>query len=80
MWKRECDTASRGIAEAKEHNKQRYVKSHKEPEFREGDPVLVSTSNFNNMKGPKRMIDSFVRPFTNIRLIGKNAVEFILTE
>ncbi|MBW0575321.1 hypothetical protein O181_115036 [Austropuccinia psidii MF-1] len=36
--------------------------------------------NFHNLKGPKKMRDSFVGPFTIIRLIGKNAVEVKLTE
>ncbi|MBW0469111.1 hypothetical protein O181_008826 [Austropuccinia psidii MF-1] len=51
-----------------------------EPDFKEGDQVLVSTLNFNNLKGPKRMRDSFVGPFTIIKLIGKNSVEVTLTE
>ncbi|MBW0478325.1 hypothetical protein O181_018040 [Austropuccinia psidii MF-1] len=42
-----------------------------EPDFKEGDQVLVSTLNFNNRKGPKKMRDSFVGPFTIIKLIGK---------
>ncbi|MBW0573706.1 hypothetical protein O181_113421 [Austropuccinia psidii MF-1] len=80
MWKRACDTASKCIAEAKEYNKQRWDKSHMEPDFKEGDQVLVSTLNFNNLKGPKKMRDSFLGPFTIIKLIGKNAVEGKLTE
>ncbi|MBW0553798.1 hypothetical protein O181_093513 [Austropuccinia psidii MF-1] len=51
-----------------------------EPDFKEGDQVLVSTLNFNNLKGPKKMRDSFVGPFTIMELIGKNAVEVNLTE
>ncbi|MBW0559937.1 hypothetical protein O181_099652 [Austropuccinia psidii MF-1] len=51
-----------------------------EPDFKEGDQVLVSTLNFNNIKGPKKMRDSFLGHFTIIKLIGKNAVEFKLTE
>ncbi|MBW0559296.1 hypothetical protein O181_099011 [Austropuccinia psidii MF-1] len=51
-----------------------------EPDFKEGDQVLVSTLNFENLKGPKKMRDSFVGPFTIIKLVGKNAVEFKLTE
>ncbi|MBW0594254.1 hypothetical protein O181_133969 [Austropuccinia psidii MF-1] len=51
-----------------------------EPDCKEGDQVLVSTLNFNNLKGPKKMRDSFVGPFTIIELIGKNAVEVKLTE
>ncbi|MBW0489119.1 hypothetical protein O181_028834 [Austropuccinia psidii MF-1] len=60
MWKRACDTAARCIAEAKENNKQRWDKSHMEPGFKEGDQVLVSTLNFNNIKGPKKMRNSFL--------------------
>ncbi|MBW0482648.1 hypothetical protein O181_022363 [Austropuccinia psidii MF-1] len=51
-----------------------------EPDFKEGDQVLVSTLNFNNLKGPKKIRDSFVGPSTIIKLIGKNAVEVKLTE
>ncbi|MBW0576031.1 hypothetical protein O181_115746 [Austropuccinia psidii MF-1] len=51
-----------------------------EPDFKEGDQVLVSTLNFNILKGPRKMRDSFVGPFTIIKLIGKNAVEVKLTE
>ncbi|MBW0492639.1 hypothetical protein O181_032354 [Austropuccinia psidii MF-1] len=42
-----------------------------EPYSKEGDQVLVSTLNFNNIKGPKKMRDSFVGPFTIIKPIGK---------
>ncbi|MBW0474777.1 hypothetical protein O181_014492 [Austropuccinia psidii MF-1] len=51
-----------------------------EPHFKEGDHVLVSTLNFNNLKGPKKMREKFLEPFTIIKLIGKNAVEVNLTE
>ncbi|MBW0523031.1 hypothetical protein O181_062746 [Austropuccinia psidii MF-1] len=51
-----------------------------EPDFKEGDQVLMSTLNFNNLKGPMKMRDSFVGPFTIIKLIGKNAAEVNLTE
>ncbi|MBW0535319.1 hypothetical protein O181_075034 [Austropuccinia psidii MF-1] len=51
-----------------------------EPDFKEGDQVLVSTLNFNNLKGPKKMRDSFVGTFNIIKRIGKNAVEVKLTE
>ncbi|MBW0564304.1 hypothetical protein O181_104019 [Austropuccinia psidii MF-1] len=80
MCKKACDTAAKCIAEAKEYNKQRWGKSHMEPDFKEGDRVLVSTLNFNNIKEPKNMRDSFVGPLAIIKLIGKNAVEFKLTK
>ncbi|MBW0537813.1 hypothetical protein O181_077528 [Austropuccinia psidii MF-1] len=80
MWKRACDKASKCTAEAKEYKKQKFDKTHMEPEFYKGDQVVVSTHNFNNLKGPRKMRDSFVGPFTIINLIGKNAVEVRLTE
>ncbi|MBW0469731.1 hypothetical protein O181_009446 [Austropuccinia psidii MF-1] len=46
-----------------------------ESEFKERDQVLVSTLNFNSLKGPKKMRDSFLGPFTILKLIGKNAAQ-----
>ncbi|MBW0461383.1 hypothetical protein O181_001098 [Austropuccinia psidii MF-1] len=60
MWKRACDTAARCIAEAKEYNKQSWDKSHMEPEFKKGDQLLVSTINFNTLKQPRKMRNSFL--------------------
>ncbi|MBW0466984.1 hypothetical protein O181_006699 [Austropuccinia psidii MF-1] len=80
MWKRAWATAAKCIAEAKEYNEQRWDKSHMGPDFKEGEKVLVSTLNFNNLKGPKKMRDSFVGPFTIIKLIEKNAAEVKLME
>ncbi|MBW0561933.1 hypothetical protein O181_101648 [Austropuccinia psidii MF-1] len=80
MRKKLCGTSSRCIAEAKEYNKQRWDKTHMEPDSKEGDQVLVSTLNFSNHKRPKKMRDSFVGPFTIIKLIRNNAVEVKLTE
>ncbi|MBW0469246.1 hypothetical protein O181_008961 [Austropuccinia psidii MF-1] len=57
MCKRAFDTAFRCMAEAKVYNKQRWDKYHMEPDFKEGDQVLVSTLNFGNLKGPKKMRD-----------------------
>ncbi|MBW0476859.1 hypothetical protein O181_016574 [Austropuccinia psidii MF-1] len=80
IWKRDSDTAARCIAEEKEYSKQRWDKSHLGPDFKEGDQVLVSTLNFKNLKGHKKMRDSFVGHFTITNLSGKNAVEVKLTE
>ncbi|MBW0581401.1 hypothetical protein O181_121116 [Austropuccinia psidii MF-1] len=80
MWKRACDTAAKCISEDKEYNKQRRDKTHMEPDFKEGDQVLLSTLNFNNLKGTKKMRDSSLGHFTIVKLIGKNAVEVKLTE
>ncbi|MBW0523846.1 hypothetical protein O181_063561 [Austropuccinia psidii MF-1] len=80
MCKGACDTATKCIAEAKDYKKQRWDKTHMEPDFKEGDQVLVSTLNFNNLQGPKKMRDSFVGPFTIIKLVGKNSLEVNLIE
>ncbi|MBW0470335.1 hypothetical protein O181_010050 [Austropuccinia psidii MF-1] len=53
ILKNGCDTGERCIAEVKEYNKKRYDKTHKGPDFTEGDQVLVSNLNFNNLKGSK---------------------------
>ncbi|MBW0489697.1 hypothetical protein O181_029412 [Austropuccinia psidii MF-1] len=42
-----------------------------EPDFKEGDQVLVSTLNFNNLKIPKKMRETFEGPLTIIKLMGK---------
>ncbi|MBW0481958.1 hypothetical protein O181_021673 [Austropuccinia psidii MF-1] len=55
-------------------------KTRVEPDFKEGDNVLVYILNFNNLKGPKKVRYSFVQPFTIIELIGKNAVDVRLAE
>ncbi|MBW0477536.1 hypothetical protein O181_017251 [Austropuccinia psidii MF-1] len=80
MRKKACGTSSRCIAEAKEYNKQRWDKTHMEPDFKEGDQVLVSALKFNNLKGPKKMRDSFLGPFTIIKLIGSLANPYLQTE
>ncbi|MBW0508945.1 hypothetical protein O181_048660 [Austropuccinia psidii MF-1] len=41
-----------------EFAKQKWDKSHKTPEFKVGDLILVSTLNFNNIKGPRKLEDS----------------------
>ncbi|MBW0516278.1 hypothetical protein O181_055993 [Austropuccinia psidii MF-1] len=80
MWKRACDTTAKCIAVAKEYNKQRCYKTPMEPDLKEGDQVFVSALNLNNLKGQKKMRDSFVGHFNIIKLIGKNAVEVRITE
>ncbi|MBW0491617.1 hypothetical protein O181_031332 [Austropuccinia psidii MF-1] len=43
MWKTACDNAEKCIVEAKLYNKKRYDKSKKEPYFKEGGQVIIST-------------------------------------
>ncbi|MBW0556363.1 hypothetical protein O181_096078 [Austropuccinia psidii MF-1] len=54
-------------------------KCHKNPEFKVGDLILVSTLNLNNIKGPKKLKDSFAEPFIIKALHGTNAVQVELS-
>ncbi|MBW0549598.1 hypothetical protein O181_089313 [Austropuccinia psidii MF-1] len=67
--------ANQSINDAFEYAKQKWDKSHKVPEFKVGDLIPVSTLNFNNIKGPKKLKDSFARPFIIKSLHGTNAVQ-----
>jgi hypothetical protein len=71
--------ASECVKQAVDYNKSRWDKTHKAHKFQIGDQVLVSTLNFTNLSGPKKLRDSYVGPFTIKQLHGKNAVEVILT-
>ncbi|MBW0510811.1 hypothetical protein O181_050526 [Austropuccinia psidii MF-1] len=65
--------------DAFEYAKQEWYKSHKNPEFKVGDLILVSTLNFNNIKGPKKLKYLFAGPFTIKALHGTNAVQVELS-
>ncbi|MBW0563486.1 hypothetical protein O181_103201 [Austropuccinia psidii MF-1] len=71
--------AKKSTNDAFEYAKQKLDKSHKVPDFKVGDLVLVSTLNFNNIKGPKKLKDSYVGPFVIIALHGTNAVQVELS-
>ncbi|MBW0545660.1 hypothetical protein O181_085375 [Austropuccinia psidii MF-1] len=58
--------------------KERWDKSHKPPEFKTGDLFLVSTLNFNKIKGPNKLKYSFAGPFMIKALHGPNAVQLDL--
>ncbi|MBW0579911.1 hypothetical protein O181_119626 [Austropuccinia psidii MF-1] len=62
------------------HAKDRWDKSHASPDFKVGDLVLVSTTDFNNIKGCKKFKDSFSGPFVIKTLHGENTVEVELSE
>ncbi|MBW0522035.1 hypothetical protein O181_061750 [Austropuccinia psidii MF-1] len=62
------------------HDQQNYdCLSHKVPAFKGGDIVLVSTLNFNNIKGPKKLKHSYVGHFVIVALHGTNAVQVELS-
>ncbi|MBW0524074.1 hypothetical protein O181_063789 [Austropuccinia psidii MF-1] len=48
--------------------------------FQVGDLVLVSTTNFNNLKGCRNLKDSLAGPFVIKALHGENAIEVELSE
>ncbi|MBW0536243.1 hypothetical protein O181_075958 [Austropuccinia psidii MF-1] len=59
--------------------KERCDKSHKPSDFKIGDWVIVSTLNFNNIRGPKKLKHSFARPFIIKAIHVPNAVQLELT-
>ncbi|MBW0478081.1 hypothetical protein O181_017796 [Austropuccinia psidii MF-1] len=66
--------AKQSMNDAFDYEKQKWDKSHKVPDFKVGDVVLVSTLNFYNIKGPKKLKYSYVGPFFIVALNGTNAV------
>ncbi|MBW0529984.1 hypothetical protein O181_069699 [Austropuccinia psidii MF-1] len=60
--------------------KDKWEKSHATPDFKVGDLVLVSTTNFNKIKGCKKLKESFSGPFVIKALHGENAVKVELSE
>ncbi|MBW0590385.1 hypothetical protein O181_130100 [Austropuccinia psidii MF-1] len=71
--------AKESINEPFDYAKQKWDKSRKVPDFKVGDLVLVSTLNFNNIKRPKKLKDSYVGPFVLVSLHGTNAVQVELS-
>ncbi|MBW0562581.1 hypothetical protein O181_102296 [Austropuccinia psidii MF-1] len=65
--------------DASDYAKQKLDKSHKVPDFKIGDFVLVLTLNFNNIKGPKKLKDSYVGPVVIVALHGTNAIQLELS-
>ncbi|MBW0527776.1 hypothetical protein O181_067491 [Austropuccinia psidii MF-1] len=64
------------INDAFDYEKQKWYNSHKVKDLKVGDSVLVSTLNFNNIKGPKKFKDFYVGPFVIVALHGTNTVQF----
>ncbi|MBW0538788.1 hypothetical protein O181_078503 [Austropuccinia psidii MF-1] len=65
--------------EAFDYAKQKWDKSHIVPDFKVGDLVLVSTLNFNNIKGLNQLKDSYLGPFFMVGLHETNAVKVELS-
>ncbi|MBW0560606.1 hypothetical protein O181_100321 [Austropuccinia psidii MF-1] len=60
--------------------KDKWGKSHSTPDFKMGYLVLVSTTKFNNIKGCRKLKDSFAGPVVIKALHGENEVEVELSE
>ncbi|MBW0470719.1 hypothetical protein O181_010434 [Austropuccinia psidii MF-1] len=71
--------AKQSMDDAFDYEKQKWDKNHKVPDFKVGDLVLVSMLNFNNIKDPKKLKDSYVGPFFIVALHGTNAVQVELS-
>ncbi|MBW0574485.1 hypothetical protein O181_114200 [Austropuccinia psidii MF-1] len=71
--------ANQSMSDAFEYAKQKWDISHKSPKFKVGDLILVSTLNFNDLKGPKKLKDSFAGPFITKALHGTNVVQVELS-
>ncbi|MBW0516930.1 hypothetical protein O181_056645 [Austropuccinia psidii MF-1] len=71
--------ANRCMQDSFKYPKERWDESHKSPDFKIGDLVLVSTLDFYNIKSPKKLKDSFAGKFMIKALHGPNAVQLDLT-
>ncbi|MBW0500481.1 hypothetical protein O181_040196 [Austropuccinia psidii MF-1] len=67
--------AKKSMNDIFDYAKPKWDKSHKVPYFKVGNLVLVSTLNFNNIKGPKKLKDSHLGPLFIVALHGTNAVQ-----
>ncbi|MBW0584523.1 hypothetical protein O181_124238 [Austropuccinia psidii MF-1] len=72
--------AVRCMEESFTYAEDKWDESHATPYFKVGDLVLVSTINFNNIKGCKNLKDLFAGPFVIKALHGENAVEVEFSE
>ncbi|MBW0586722.1 hypothetical protein O181_126437 [Austropuccinia psidii MF-1] len=73
------DHANRCMQDSFKYAKERWDKSHNPTDFKIRDLVLVSTLNFNNIRGKKKLEDSFAGPFMIKALHGPKAVQLELT-
>ncbi|MBW0508752.1 hypothetical protein O181_048467 [Austropuccinia psidii MF-1] len=71
--------AKQSMDDAFDYAKQKWDKSHRVPYFKVGELVLVSTLNFDNIKGPKKLKDSYVGNCIIVALHVTNAVEVELS-
>ncbi|MBW0521114.1 hypothetical protein O181_060829 [Austropuccinia psidii MF-1] len=80
MLEKARNHAGRCMEDSFAYGKDRWDKSQATPDFKVGNLVLVSTTNFNHIKGCKNLKESFAGPFVIKALQGENAVEVELSE
>ncbi|MBW0566380.1 hypothetical protein O181_106095 [Austropuccinia psidii MF-1] len=80
MLEKARNHAVRCMKDSFAYAKDKWDKSHATPDFKGGDLVLVSTTNFNNIKQCKKLKDSFAGPFVIKALHGENSIEVELSE
>ncbi|MBW0539597.1 hypothetical protein O181_079312 [Austropuccinia psidii MF-1] len=80
MLERDRRHAVRRMEDSFAYAKNKWEKSHATPDFKVGDLVLVSPTNFNNIKGCKKLKGSFAGPFVIKALHGENSIEVELSE
>ncbi|MBW0543262.1 hypothetical protein O181_082977 [Austropuccinia psidii MF-1] len=71
--------ANRCMQDFFKYSKERWDKSPKPHDPKVGDLVLTSTLNFNKIKVPKKLKDSFAGPFIIEALHGFNSVQLEFT-
>ncbi|MBW0565665.1 hypothetical protein O181_105380 [Austropuccinia psidii MF-1] len=79
MLDTEIHHSNRCMQDSFKYAKERWDKSHKPPDFKRRDLVLVSTLNFNNIRQPQQLKASFAGPFMIKALHGPNTVQLELT-
>ncbi|MBW0568271.1 hypothetical protein O181_107986 [Austropuccinia psidii MF-1] len=79
MIDKERHHANRCMKDSFKYAKERWDKIHKPPDLKLGDLVLVSNLNFNNIKGPKKLKDSFAGPFMIKAPHGPHTLQLELT-
>ncbi|MBW0493232.1 hypothetical protein O181_032947 [Austropuccinia psidii MF-1] len=78
-WNPKLPVDTLNMYDALEYSKQKWDESPKTPEFKVVDLILVSTLNFNNITGPKKLEDSLAQTFIIKALHGKNTVKVQLS-
>ncbi|MBW0543712.1 hypothetical protein O181_083427 [Austropuccinia psidii MF-1] len=80
MLEKARKNAVRYMEDSFSYSKDKWEKSNATPNFKVGDLVLVSTTNFNDIKGCKKLKNSFSGPFVINAQHAENAVKVELSE